>query len=150
MGVFAHITNFKMDVNDSRLLKIYQSQKEKLWRKYCNFSKSQAYQVAQYAFQSSMYDRFSISQRIAVFDQVTPQALQDFIHRVFEVTKVQSLIHGNVSTKTAVEVNGLLLRYLKSETLTKMPLGRIVKLPEPGVHCVVYEEEQIDPEAVNS
>lgn len=65
--IFSFLTNFKISSDDKKRLRVFESQKERLERKYLNYSKSQAYRVAQYAFQGCVLDRFTISQRLDVF-----------------------------------------------------------------------------------
>lgn len=107
---------------------------------------------------------------ILFFAEITPEKLQSFADRVFHQVKIQSLVHGSVDKKTAFHLNDLLLNNLKPQPFTEFTLGKIVQLPPPGlffcffffflfcffnystleIQCTVYEEEQMDPEAINS
>ena len=66
--VFEHLINFKIDQNDHVQSKIFKSQKDKLIRKYHNYDKSQAYEIARYKYQGCMYDVFPLNERIAILE----------------------------------------------------------------------------------
>ena len=68
--VFDYLTNFTFDPSNNEQLVAFECQKEKLFRKYKNYSTQQSYDIAQLASQGCLSARFSIAERIAVFDRM--------------------------------------------------------------------------------
>ena len=67
--VFEYLTKFTFDPTNNEQLVAFECQKEKLYRKYKNYSTQQSYEIAQLASQGCLSSRFSIAERLAIFDR---------------------------------------------------------------------------------
>ena len=62
--------------------------------------------------------------------EITAEKLQEFVSKVFDTTKIHSLIHGNLRKEDAIEYTKNLQTYLNSKPLKELHYGKSIMLPD--------------------
>jgi len=150
--MFSYLGKFSFNSSDPNRLKAFESQKEKLHRQYKNYTKGSAYQVANYMFQFCTNNRFTIQQRLAVFDELTPQRLEAWIKTVFAKCYLRGLVHGNLLESDALRMADDLLDILRCEALSRdeTPCNRMAVIPCVDHEYYVHNLEHEDAVSENS
>ncbi|CDZ96447.1 related to ste23-metalloprotease involved in a-factor processing [Phaffia rhodozyma] len=111
--VLEELKAFKVDPKRFELLK------DDLKRDWSNHELGEPYGLSHYFGYYLIEDKmYSPKEKIAIFDQITVESVEKFIAEALSRVHVQTLVHGNLSKESAIELQEVLETILKPTPLT--------------------------------
>ncbi|KAH9818631.1 putative a-pheromone processing metallopeptidase Ste23 [Melampsora americana] len=147
--LFEHVLNglknLKVDRQKFELVKDFQI------RRYQNFMLEGPVRIAAYWIEAALNDlHYGYEEKLKALEVITPEDVEAFIPELLKEGFVESLVHGNLTEKEAIEILELPTRILDLKPVKSSALRKSHSLSIPKGTNLIYERDLINPSNLNS